>query len=179
MSAHTWLLKHTPLFIRIGALAFEKWMDNQYFHFHFLIGGQYRQSDGSPQAKQLPHIPLCFWQRLLDSTRTVWETTMTDDSDTRFVWPPSATANSMALTIHNGRPRWPYRVSRIKCMVSSKDTMTTRKCQLQMRLLQSQPLSKTGSIAMGLPHPLWYWLWRRGLKRNTQSSRMRWRFGKY
>jgi len=84
----------------------------------------------------------------------------------------------MAWTMHNGQPRWPYFPSRTKCMVSSQDTMTSRKSQQETRPPQRRLLSKTGWIAMLLPDRLSYSAWNWGYRRNIRSSTMRRRFGK-
>jgi len=75
---HTRLLDHTPPYNRLWALAFNKGNKDQHFQFCFSSGG-HRHGKASPLAKRLPRIPPWFWWRLLDVTRTVRETTITDD----------------------------------------------------------------------------------------------------
>jgi len=147
--AHTRLLEHTPPYNRIWALAFTKGTDNQYFRFHLSIGSQHRHGEASPQAKHLPRTPpISDSGSWTSAIHTECVTTITDDCDTRWVWLQSPSPCSMAPTIHNGLPRWPYFSNRSKCMVSSKDTMTSRKSQQQTRLIQWRPLSRTGWIGM-------------------------------
>jgi len=174
--AHTRLLERTPPYNRLWAFAFKTGTVDQYFHFHLSCG--HRHGEASPQAKQLPRTPPYIWRRPLDITHTAGETTITDDCDTWWVRLQSPSPSSMARTTHNGQPRWPYCSSRSKCMVSSKDTTTSRKSQQQTRPLQRRPLSKTGWIAMVLPDGLSYWAWSPGSKRNTRSSTMRRHFGR-
>jgi len=81
--AHTRLLERTPPYNRLWALAFKQRTDDQHFHFRLSSGG-HRYGEASPQAKQLPRTPPYFWLWLLDVTRTVWETTIPDDCDTRL-----------------------------------------------------------------------------------------------
>jgi hypothetical protein len=70
---------HAPPYTRFWALANKNGTNYQYFHFRLSSGGQHCQGEASPQAKQLPHIQLCFWWWLLNVSRTVWETTIHDD----------------------------------------------------------------------------------------------------
>jgi len=83
---HTRLVEYTPPRNRLWALAFKIVTYDQYFHFRLLTGGQHHHREQSPQAKQLSHILLCSWQRLMEVTHTVRETTITDDSDAWCVW---------------------------------------------------------------------------------------------
>jgi len=83
-SAHIRLLECTPPYNRLSALAFKKGTNDQYFHFRLSSGGQHRHGEWSPQAKQLRLNPPCFWQRLLNVSRRVQETTRTDDCDTKL-----------------------------------------------------------------------------------------------
>jgi len=77
----TRLLETPPPYNRISALAYNKGNHVQHFHFHLSSGGQYWKA--SPHAKQLPHIPLCIWCWLLNVTRRVRETAITDYCDTK------------------------------------------------------------------------------------------------
>ena len=99
--AHTRLLEHTPPYNRSWALVFKKGTDDQHFHFRLSSGGHHHE-EASPQAKRLLRILQCFRRRLLVVTHTVWETTITDDCDERWVRLPSPTRSSMARTMHNG-----------------------------------------------------------------------------
>jgi hypothetical protein len=80
---HTRLLEYLPPCNRLWTIAFEKGTDDQYFHYHLLTGGQHYHREMSLQAKQLPRVRLCFWWQLVDVSRTIWETMITDDCDAR------------------------------------------------------------------------------------------------
>jgi len=176
--AHTRPLDQTPRYTRLWPLACTEGTNDERFHFHLSSGGQYRHEEASSQAKQLACILPCFWRRPLEISLTVWETTITDNCDIRWVQLQSPSPSSIALTMYNGQPRWPYISSRKKCMVSSKDTMTSWESQLQTRPLQRRPFSTTGWIAIVMPDQVSCWAWSREYKRNTWSSMMQRRFGK-
>ena len=175
--AHSQLLEYTPWFNRLWALESKKGNKDWHFHFHLLSGG-HRHREASPQAKQLPHILVGFWQLLRDVIRRVQKTTISDDCNTRWIRWQSQSPRSMARTMQNGQPRWPYFSNRSKCLVASRDTMTSQNRQQQMRPLQRRPLSNTGWIAMLLADRLSCWAWSRGYKRPIWSSRMRRCFGR-
>jgi len=176
---HTRLLEHRPPYNRLLALVlkweptintsiFICWVEVNIItekHLHKLSNypAPHRISDGG-----------CWTSPL----HKVWATTITDGCDTRWVQLRSPSPCSMAQTMYNGLPRWPYFSNSSKCMVSSKDTTTRRSSQQQTRPLQRRPLSQTGWIAMVLPDRLSCSAWNRGYKQNTRSSTMRRRFGR-
>jgi len=183
--AHARLLEHTPSYNTLWALAVKKPTDNKYFHFQSLSGGQHRHGEASPDAKQLPHIPPYCWRRLLDVTRTVWETTITDNSNTRF---NISLQDEFDNNHHHHVQRHelctvanrdgPTSGAEASVWYRQKDTTTSRKSHQQLWLLQRRPLSKTGWISMVLPDRLCCWAWNGGFKQNKQSSMMQRCFGK-
>jgi len=176
--AHTRLLEHTPPYNRLWALVFkrEPTINTSIFacrvEVNIVTEKRLHKLSNYPAPRRISDGGC--WTSPVQSEKT----TITEDCDTRWVrlWSPSPSL--MARTTHNGLPRWPYFSNRSKCMVSSKDTTTSRKSQQQTRPLQRRPLSKTGWIAMVLPDWLFYSAWSRGYKRNLRSSTMRRRFGK-
>jgi len=68
--ARTRLLMHIPPYNRLWALEFNMEHNNQHFQFHLSSGGQHHHGEASLQFKQLPHVPLCLGQQLLDVSHT-------------------------------------------------------------------------------------------------------------
>jgi hypothetical protein len=102
---HTRLLEHTPPYNKLWTLVFKKGTNDEYVHFLLSSGCQHCHGEASQQAKQLPRTLPYFWQRPLDLTYTVWETTISDNCDTQWVRLRSPSPSSMAWTMHNGQPR--------------------------------------------------------------------------
>jgi len=179
---HTRLLEHTPRCTRFRALECKR-KPSWPLPLCVSTGGQCHHGEVLPHAQQSPCMSPCFWQRLLNVSSRVQETTISDDCDLRIA---SCKMTLTMITIEKftgtNSAQWATEMALVleqkQVHGNNIGAMTSRKSQLQTGPPHGSPLRKTGWIAMVLPDQRSCRALSQGWMRNIRSSTMRRHFGK-